>query len=91
MFTQVPGHGYPGLGGGEGELWRVQLGARPCNGGVAFRVWAPKRKRVEVVLETEDHGVDLSSEEGGYFAGLLAFGFFDRKPGLPSAATAAQN
>jgi maltooligosyltrehalose trehalohydrolase len=32
-------------------VWRASLGARCESGGVRFRVWAPQRTRVEVVLE----------------------------------------
>jgi maltooligosyltrehalose trehalohydrolase len=39
-------------------------------GGVHFRVWAPRRRRVAVVLEGHTE-VPLQSEEGGYFAGLV--------------------
>jgi maltooligosyltrehalose trehalohydrolase len=46
-------------------------------GGVHFRVWAPKRQRVEVVLEssTGNKGTStypLNAEEGSYFAGTVA-------------------
>jgi maltooligosyltrehalose trehalohydrolase len=36
--------------------------------GVRFRVWAPKRKKVEVVLDTGSF--ELEAEGGGYFSGL---------------------
>src|SRR5262249_20313461 len=47
-------------------------------GGVHFRVWAPRRQRVEVVLERgtgpgregEAVTVPLAAEENGYFSGL---------------------
>src|SRR5688572_30125043 len=39
------------------------------SGGVHFRVWAPKRKRVEVVLD--DEAVELAREADGYFSGLV--------------------
>jgi len=44
------------------------------DGGVHFRVWAPSRRRVEVVLEDQgqQRAVELTPEEGGYFAGLAA-------------------
>jgi maltooligosyltrehalose trehalohydrolase len=49
-------------------------------GGVHFRVWAPRRRRVEVVLETGTSKaprsgpttVELQAEAGGYFAGKVA-------------------
>jgi maltooligosyltrehalose trehalohydrolase len=41
--------------------------------GVHFRVWAPKRQKVEVVLETgAARSVRLEPEPGGYFSGLAA-------------------
>jgi len=47
-------------------------------GGVHFRVWAPRRSRVQVVLEPQSEPagdakaelVELTAEEGGYFSGL---------------------
>jgi len=39
-------------------------------GGVHFRVWAPKRTRVEVVVEDTGDAVELGGEADGYFAGL---------------------
>src|SRR5260370_453934 len=59
---------------------RLPVGAEVfANVGVHFRVWAPRRRRVEVVLETgpalqpERAGrfVPLEAEEGGYFTGHL--------------------
>jgi maltooligosyltrehalose trehalohydrolase len=42
--------------------------------GVHFRVWAPKRKRVEVVIEggAEARAQELTAETGGYFSGFVA-------------------
>jgi maltooligosyltrehalose trehalohydrolase len=54
---------------------RLPIGAECLAGeGVHFRVWAPKRRRVEVVLET-DRGQqvqELGSENNGYHAGFVA-------------------
>ena len=41
-------------------------------GGVHFRVWAPKRRRVEVVFEGGPDSVRLDNEDNGYFSGLAA-------------------
>jgi maltooligosyltrehalose trehalohydrolase len=41
-------------------------------GGVHFRVWAPSRPRVEVVLEEGGRSFPLAAEDGGYFAGVVA-------------------
>jgi maltooligosyltrehalose trehalohydrolase len=57
---------------------RLPIGAEVMTrGGVHFRVWAPKRKTVEVLVEgnlqgdgVEPYGVTLSPEEGGYFSGF---------------------
>ena len=54
---------------------RLPIGAeRSVDGGVHFRVWAPRRKRVTVVLGHErDRGaVPLAAEGTGYFAGVSA-------------------
>jgi len=60
---------------------RMPIGAEPVAGGVDFRVWAPKSRRVQVQhhsdLETfasEHKTFDLVPEEGGYFSGLLENG-----------------
>jgi len=37
--------------------------------GVSFRVWAPRRKRVEVILDNQPPLL-LNSEPGGYFSGI---------------------
>jgi maltooligosyltrehalose trehalohydrolase len=52
---------------------RLPVGAEALpGGGVHFRVWAPRRRRVEVVFEGEGapKSFALEEEEGGYFAGL---------------------
>jgi maltooligosyltrehalose trehalohydrolase len=49
---------------------RAKLGAQIEPQGVRFRVWAPKRRRVSVVLEPSGRVVPLEPEEGGYFSGL---------------------
>jgi maltooligosyltrehalose trehalohydrolase len=47
------------------------MGAEPQpGGGVSFRVWAPKRQCVEVVLDSKKE-VELQREPDGYFAGML--------------------
>jgi maltooligosyltrehalose trehalohydrolase len=51
---------------------KLPIGAEPLSGGgVHFRVWAPKRRKVHVVLESiPDGSVELVREDGGYFAGV---------------------
>ncbi|HEX8097027.1 MAG TPA: malto-oligosyltrehalose trehalohydrolase [Pyrinomonadaceae bacterium] len=57
------------------ERRRLPVGAevRP-GGGVHFRVWAPRRRTVSVVIEDGRGGVaasvELGREEGGYFSGF---------------------
>ena len=48
---------------------RSPIGAEPVSGGVSFRVWAPKRRAVSVVLEQGEH--PLAAEAGGYFSGVV--------------------
>ncbi|MDQ3920294.1 MAG: malto-oligosyltrehalose trehalohydrolase, partial [Acidobacteriota bacterium] len=50
---------------------RLPVGAEVApDGGVHFRVWAPRRRRVEVVFETEGRraATGLHEEDGGYFS-----------------------
>src|SRR5215471_18676025 len=60
---------------------RLPIGAEVrAEGGVHFRVWAPSRRRVEIVLERESESqterrsrsVNLEPEEDGYFSGHVA-------------------
>ena len=51
---------------------RLPIGAELLpDEGVHFRVWAPRRKTVHIVLEGQEHGgtFSLSSEGNGYFSG----------------------
>ncbi len=58
----------PRIGG-----WHPGLGAEVCPEGVRFRVWAPKHKQVEVVLENLNGLiVPLTPESSGYFSGVVA-------------------
>ena len=57
----------------------MPMGAVVERGGVHFRVWAPERKKVEVVLErseqepeAEKEAYPLKAEKKGYFAGLVS-------------------
>jgi len=47
------------------------LGAIVLDTGAAFRVWAPKRERVEVWLEELDEAVVLQKDDRGYFTGIV--------------------
>ena len=62
----------------RGYARRLPIGAEPLpTGGVHFRVWAPRRKRVEVLLEEKAPGakpglaMELTAEPEGYFSGLM--------------------
>lgn len=51
---------------------RLPAGAEVTPDGVDFRVWAPARRRVEVVLEGQAGTHVISPETDGYFAGVVA-------------------
>src|SRR5262245_59051123 len=63
----------PGSGNGPArEARRLPVGAEPVPGvGVHFRVWAPRRRRVEVVLEGASSAFELKAEGDGYFSGAV--------------------
>ncbi|HEY5312374.1 MAG TPA: malto-oligosyltrehalose trehalohydrolase [Pirellulales bacterium] len=51
---------------------RLPVGAECQAGGVHFRLWAPKRRKVEVVgRESKAHCWTLTPEGDGYFSGLI--------------------
>lgn len=51
---------------------RLPVGAEPFGDeGVHFRVWAPRRRSVSVVLDETRKAYPLSAEPGGYYAGLV--------------------
>jgi maltooligosyltrehalose trehalohydrolase len=50
---------------------RYPVGAEPGPEGVHFRVWAPERRRVDVVMEGADAPAPLEQEGSGYFSGLI--------------------
>lgn len=51
--------------------WRMTLGAQVEPGGVRFRVWAPQRERVDVVLEEDGRSFPLTKDKTGYFSGYV--------------------
>src|ERR1700676_288638 len=54
-------------------LRRLPVGAEALpGGGVHFRVWAPRRRRVEVVFENGPASVPLAPEGDGYFSAHAA-------------------
>src|SRR5271155_2342737 len=52
---------------------KLPVGAEVVGGGVNVRVWAPKRRRVEVALEGPQSAkhYPLLPEAGGYFSGTV--------------------
>jgi len=56
---------------------RFSIGAEPGTDGVHFRVWAPSRRNVAVIIEGFP-AVDLTSESNGYFSGTVDFA----RPGM---------
>ena len=50
---------------------KLPVGAEVVPGAVHFRVWAPVRKKVDVVLHGEPGSFPLQPEPFGYFAGLV--------------------
>jgi maltooligosyltrehalose trehalohydrolase len=50
---------------------RMAIGAEVQQTGVHFRVWAPKRKAVDVLLDGRD-AIALQAEGDGYFSALVA-------------------
>ena len=74
------------------DLRRYAVGSEVLlNGGTHFRVWAPRRSKVAIVLEHADKKptvVALTAEAGGYFSGHVA----EAKAGnaLPVSARTAE-
>src|SRR5688572_26232865 len=69
--TMLPASETPPAGSAEGERHRVPVGAMGLpRGGVRFRVWAPRRGRVEVLLSSGSLH-PLEPEDGGYFSGIV--------------------
>jgi maltooligosyltrehalose trehalohydrolase len=56
---------------------RFPVGAEPVSAGTHFRVWAPFRKSVEIVVE-RSRPIPLEQEDQGYFSNTLDFA----KPGM---------
>ena len=56
---------------------RLAIGAEPSNSGVHFRVWAPSRHNVELIID-QSRTIALEADGAGYFAGLAEFA----KPGM---------
>ena len=56
---------------------RFPVGAEPVSSGTHFRVWAPVRKSVDIVIE-RSRPIPLEREDHGYFSSVLEFA----KPGM---------
>jgi maltooligosyltrehalose trehalohydrolase len=50
---------------------RLPVGADLTDEGVHFRVWAPRRQQVDVVIEGAQRIVPLERDSSGYFGGLV--------------------
>jgi maltooligosyltrehalose trehalohydrolase len=51
---------------------RLPVGAEVIEGGIDFRVWAPRGEKVELFIEKpESHFVPMSAEDGGYFSAMV--------------------
>lgn len=57
--------------GGAVSTAPLGLGAQVEPGGVRFCLWAPKRVRVDVVLEDTGRSFPLTKDQDGYFSGLV--------------------
>jgi maltooligosyltrehalose trehalohydrolase len=62
----------PGEGAGRAVERRLAVGAEVVRGGVHFRVWAPERSRIEVVVDGDPEPHPLAPDGEGYWAGLGA-------------------
>ncbi|WP_445465807.1 hypothetical protein [Faunimonas sp. B44] len=52
------------------EERRLPIGAEPMDGGTSFRVWAPARDKVSVIVQgLGDHA--LAREPSGHFSGFV--------------------
>lgn len=50
---------------------RYPIGAEVISGGTHFRVWAPDRRRVDLIIENKT-AHPLTNEDNGYFSGVIA-------------------
>ena len=53
------------------EFWRLELGASLSNKGVRFRVWAPEKISVSLVVTEDSRKVKMGPERNGYFTTFL--------------------
>src|SRR4051812_19027033 len=75
IFTMIiTTSGSPSLAGNglvTTKPWHMTLGAQVEPGGVRFRVWAPKRERVDVVINDLGKSFPLEKDDAGYFSCLM--------------------
>jgi len=56
----------------QSHNWSFNLGADVISDGVRFRIWAPKCRRVDVLIEGQpDLSAPLTPQADGYFSGLI--------------------
>src|SRR5262249_37189651 len=53
------------------DEWSLDIGASSARGGVEFRVWAPRARRVEVELCDRHRYVPLRRDDEGVWSGLF--------------------
>ncbi len=53
------------------ESWKLELGANLSNNGVRFRVWAPQKTSVSLVVREESRDIPMDPERKGYFTAFL--------------------
>jgi maltooligosyltrehalose trehalohydrolase len=59
-------------GAKDETVWCLGLGTEVLSNGVRFRVWAPKRKSVEVLIENGNENIiPLDPEGNGYFSRII--------------------
>ena len=49
------------------KFWSLELGANVSNGGVRFRIWAPKASSISLIVTGESEEILLDTEKNGYF------------------------
>ncbi|MBI5583220.1 MAG: malto-oligosyltrehalose trehalohydrolase [Deltaproteobacteria bacterium] len=54
------------------EKWSLKLGAAPEDGGVRFRIWAPRFSNLQLKIQGKAGTVPLTAEGNGYFTARVA-------------------
>jgi maltooligosyltrehalose trehalohydrolase len=71
ITTPVPRDDAAAIRSRSKSPWTMTLGALVQPDGVRFRLWAPKRTRVDVVLEEDGRSFPLTKDDAGYFTALV--------------------